>query len=493
MKLTFTPQPINQVDAALFIIPVKEGGKNRPLAFLNKQTRGVLDAVAKQEGFRGQTDRTLVWQGTLFNADRKVILVGAGKEISTADFRTAVGRGVRYAYGHNIAKVGLFFDARDFGPVENPAGWASEALVMSDYKYLGYKSKARKKAYPKEVAVGALPKADEAGAAARSFKLGKARGQAVLLARDLVNEPANMLSPADLATRAEGIANQKGLEIKIMNERAIRQKKMGLLLSVAAGSDRPPRFIHLTYRPKGKPTRKIVLVGKGVTFDSGGLCIKPGKSMYEMKTDMAGAAAVLAIMSELKTLGVRAEVHGIVPTTDNAINGNATRPGDVFTGMSGKTVEVLNTDAEGRLILADALAYAGGLEPDIMVDMATLTGACEVALGSFAAGLFAKYDQDANELLKAAETAGELVWRLPLSKELSSSLKSEVADIKNIGSRFGGAITAALFLQHFTGELPWAHLDIAGPARLDKSTPVCPKGGSGFGVLTAFAYLEGLA
>jgi leucyl aminopeptidase len=492
MKLSFTDQAVDQVDAQLIAIPFREGGKNRPFHFLNKQSQKALDRVAKREGFKGQTDRTVIWQGTVFERDLKIILVGAGPDRSPSDFRTAVGRAVKYAYGHNLDKMALFYDSRDFGSPEKPAAWSAEALLMSDYRFSNYKTETGNKRYPKEVVVGTVPKLESPGASTKAFRDGRTRGQAVRFARDLVNEPANILSPIELAHRAEAVARQKGLDIKILTEKAIQQKKMFLLLAVAAGSLRPPRFIHVTYHPKGALSQRVVLVGKGVMFDSGGLCLKPGKSMYEMKTDMAGAAAVLAIMSALKSLDVSAEVHGIIPATDNAVAGNATRPGDVVTALSGKTVEILNTDAEGRLILADALAFGAQLKPDIMIDMATLTGACEVALGSFTAGLFSKNDKDASEMLKAADTAGELIWRLPLAKELESSLRSDVADIKNIGSRFGGAITAALFLKHFTETLPWMHLDIAGPARLDKGTSLCPKGGSGFGVLTGLAYLEGL-
>jgi leucyl aminopeptidase len=230
-------------------------------------------------------------------------------------------------------------------------------------------------------------------------------------------------------------------------------------------------------------------VGKGVTFDSGGLSIKIGKSMYDMKTDMAGAGVVLGVMSALPALKPEVEVHGIIPATDNAINGNATRPGDVFKSLSGKTVEVLNTDAEGRLILADALTYAERQKPDVIIDHATLTGACVVALGPHTAGVFSSKEATADAYLNAADNAGELVWRLPLAKDLKRDIRSDVADIKNIGGQYGGAITAALFLQNFVKKTPWVHVDIAGPARSDSGSAFCPKGATGFGVLTALRYL----
>ena len=491
MKVTYTTKTLEQLDAKLIVVPYRTGGKNRVFQFLDKKCKKALSEIAGQEHFNGESDRTLIWQGNLFERNLKIIAVGCGKDKSAHRYRTAVGRGIRYAHGHRIDKIALFFDARDFGPAHNTTAWSAEGLIMSAYRFNIYKTGSQTQ-FPKEAVVGCLPAVEEKTMATKALKQGKHRADAVSLARDLVNEPANVLSPVELATRATEMAAKKSLDIIVLNDKEIRKNKMNLLLAVAAGSTRPPSFIHTIYRPKGKPTKRVVLVGKGVTFDSGGLCIKPGKSMYEMKTDMAGAAAVLGIMSSLKALDVTAEVHGIIPATDNAVNGDATRPGDVITARSGKTVEILNTDAEGRLILADALAYGVELKPNIIIDFATLTGACEVALGSFTAGLFSTSDKEASEILKAADAAGERLWRLPLAKELASSIRSDIADIKNIGSRFGGAITAALFLKHFSDNCPWAHLDIAGPARLDKATPLCPKGGSGYGVLTGLAYLEAL-
>jgi leucyl aminopeptidase len=264
---------------------------------------------------------------------------------------------------------------------------------------------------------------------------------------------------------------------------------MGAFLGVAAGSEQPPRFIHLSYVP-ARPRRRVAIIGKGITFDAGGLDLKTAEGMLRMKDDMSGAAAVLGIMRALPTLAPAVEVHGLIAATENMPSGTAFRPGDVLRAMNGTTIEIGNTDAEGRLTLADAICYAREhVKPDEMIDMATLTGACVVALGPQCSGLFSNNQPLARRLLGAAEAAGERVWQLPLIDEYREGLKSEVADINNVGQRGGGAITAALFLKEFAGDTPWAHLDIAGPAFTERDTPLAPKGGTGVAVRTLLAYL----
>jgi leucyl aminopeptidase len=248
----------------------------------------------------------------------------------------------------------------------------------------------------------------------------------------------------------------------------------------------------MRYRPAGRARKKIALVGKGITFDSGGLSLKPSKSMETMKLDMAGGAAIIATMSRLPHLRPDVEVTGYVPTTDNLPGANAQKPGDVIRYLNGKTIEVLNTDAEGRLILADALALAARQRPDYLINLATLTGACMVALGSGVAGLFSNNQELADRLLKSSEDAGEKLWRLPLVKEYREMIKSSVADMKNIGGAHGGAIVAALILQEFVADVPWAHLDIAGPAFAESDQAICPKGGTGFGVRTLLNFISTL-
>ncbi len=322
---------------------------------------------------------------------------------------------------------------------------------------------------------------------------GKVSG--VNFARDLVNTPAGDLGPYDLARQAQSLRSGGSLQVKTLKVSELEKKKMNGILSVGRASKKPPAFITLRYQPTSQKRKKfpvIGLVGKGVTFDSGGLSIKTGTGMETMKCDMAGAAAVLGVFHALRSLRLPIEVRGYVPTAENMIHGNALRPGDVIQMMSGKTVEVLNTDAEGRLLLADALHYASKDGCDIIIDLATLTGACVVALGEECAGLYANNSELKGRLLCASGAAGERLWHMPLLQNYKKLLQSPIADIKNIGSRGGGSITAALFLEHFIGDVLWAHLDIAGPAFTTSGDEAGIKGGTGFGVRTILAYIEQL-
>ena len=306
------------------------------------------------------------------------------------------------------------------------------------------------------------------------------------LARDLVNQPGGTLTPTALATRAEELADLKGFDIEVLDRAAIEDEKLGGLLGVNRGSIEEPRFVKLTWDPPGKVRGTVALVGKGITFDSGGLSLKTSDSMIGMKGDMAGAAAVLAAFTALDAVQPPVRVRGYLPLTDNMPGGDATRVGDVLRIRNGTTVEVLNTDAEGRLVLADALALATEDEPDAIVDLATLTGACMVALGMKTAGLMGNHQGLLDQVQAAADAEGEPVWPLPLPPDMRTELDSEVADIKNIsGKRWGGASVAGVFLQEFVGDgIPWVHLDIAGPADSPDDDGLTRKGGTGFGVRT---------
>jgi leucyl aminopeptidase len=289
---------------------------------------------------------------------------------------------------------------------------------------------------------------------------------------------------------ATEIAKATGLGVRVLEQAECKKLGMGAFLGVAAGSEQPPKFIHLTYTPSGRRRRTVAVIGKGITFDSGGLDLKSAEGMLRMKDDMSGAAAVLGIMRALPALKPPVEVHGLIAATENMPSGAAIRPGDILRAMNGTTIEIGNTDAEGRLTLADAISYAvQKVKADEVVDMATLTGACVVALGPLCSGLFANDQGLADRLLAAAEAAGERVWQLPLIDDYREHLKSDVADLNNVGPRGGGAITAGLFLKEFAGDTSWAHLDIAGPAFLEKDTPLAPKGGTGCAVRTILTYL----
>ena len=326
----------------------------------------------------------------------------------------------------------------------------------------------------------------------KSLHRGEIVGNAVNLARDLVNTPPAEKAPRHLADRVAVVAGDAGLSVDIWDETRIRHERFGGLLGVAAGSDEPPRFIILDYR-QGGDAPALALVGKGVTFDSGGLSLKPTASMEDMKCDMTGAAVVVATMQAAARLAVPVNVTGYLAVTENMTGGKAMKLGDVLTVRNGKTVEVMNTDAEGRLILADALSYAAERKPSRILDLATLTGACMVALGPRVAGLFSNDDGFRHDLVDACRQSGERAWPLPLDDDYKEGLKSHVADLKNVGGKWGGAITAAKFLEQFVGGTPWVHLDIAGPSWSDSENPTRDVGGTGCFVRTLVAYLETMA
>ena len=359
----------------------------------------------------------------------------------------------------------------------------AEGFALGAYRYGEYKTEFE----PHELAtVSVIGGGDDLAA-------GLARGarvaEAVIVARDLVNAPGGDLTPPVLADRAVALGEAGGITVDIMDKAAIEAAGFGGLLGVNRGSLHEPRFIRMTHAPEGAMGH-VVLVGKGITFDAGGLSIKTADGMYGMNGDMGGGAAVIATMSAVAELAPGVKVTGLVPATDNMLGPDATRPGDVLTISNGKTVEVVNTDAEGRLILADGLAEATKEAPDAIIDLATLTGACMVALGARIAGLMSNDDALAAKVAGAAEGAGERVWRLPLPADMEKAIESPVADIKNMGNRYGGALAAGLFLQHFVGEgIPWVHLDIAGPAWFDEPDGENPKHATGFGVRTLLELL----
>jgi leucyl aminopeptidase len=308
--------------------------------------------------------------------------------------------------------------------------------------------------------------------------------EAVNLARDMANEPANYMTPSRMAEAAQGIADEYGLHCKLLDRADMETMAMGALLGVARGSSQPPKLISLSYRGNRNSKGALGFLGKGITFDSGGISIKPSEGMGEMKTDMAGAAAVMAAVAAIARLKVKVNVTAIIPATENLPSGTALKPGDVLEAMNGKTIEVISTDAEGRLILADALCYARKLGLSPLIDLATLTGACRIALGTRYAGLFANDQQLADKVLRAADQAGEKMWQMPMPEEHKEQIKSDIASLKNTGDRAGAAITAAIFLAEFAEDSPWAHIDIAGPATSSKETGYTVKGATGFGVRT---------
>jgi leucyl aminopeptidase len=434
-------------------------------------------AVLKSRGFEGRPGQVQIVSGA---NGRPVAVVGVGKsaEVDPKKIRRASIGLAKAAKRHKTVASSLL-DVLPFDADRVSAARAhAEGLVMGAYSYNDLKSDGK----PNEITTVTV--AGGGGAKVQAaLDLGAQVGEAVGFARDLVNEPGGSLTPAEFARKAQDMARSKGLRARVMTESAIKRAKLGGLLGVNRGSDQAPRFVELTYEPEGRAKGHLALVGKGLTFDAGGLSIKTGTGMMTMKCDMGGGAAVIGAMSAVAGVGPPCKVSAYVPMTDNMLGGDATRPGDVLTIKNGKTVEVLNTDAEGRLILADALSVASAAKPDAIVDLATLTGACMVALGPNLAGLMSNNDDWAGQVEAASKNTGEQAWRLPLPPEYRKQLDSSVADLKNIGGPYGGALTAGLFLQEFVAnDIPWAHLDIAGVAFLDADNGDMPKGGTGFGV-----------
>jgi leucyl aminopeptidase len=447
--------------------------------------------VAREDRFHGRPGKLHLWHvpgedGTGF---RRVLLLGLGsrEDLTLERYRRGLGDAFVEADRLGAAVVALPLLAGEGLPFEpgDAARALAEGLVLGTYRFDRYRSEPRPgRRHLKQVVVAV------GGSPVRHVDAGLARGEtlanATNFARDLVNEPAGVLTPARMAEIAQEAARTAGIDVTVLGPEEMRSMGMGGILGIAQGSQQPPRLIHLVYRPATKPARRIALVGKGLTFDSGGLSLKTADGMETMKCDMAGAATVLATMCALPEFGPAVEVHGVMGMAENMPGGAAIRPGDVVKIMNGKTVEVRNTDAEGRVVLADCLSYVSRLDGvDTAIDLATLTGACVVALGPMACGVMGNSKPLIDEILRSAEAAGEAMWPLPLYSEYREHIRSDIADIKNTGIRWGGAITAALFLQEFVREgLRWAHLDIAGPAFGEKEYSYLGKGASGVGVRT---------
>jgi leucyl aminopeptidase len=500
MKVTLAKADAVSAKADLLAVPVFAGpelgpGAEEAVAALGAPVAPLLEA----RGFTGKAGEAAALP-TLGRLPATVLLlVGVGEraKVDTEVLRRAAAAVVRQGRGASKAVTTL--------PQALPADPAAavqavtEGALLAAYRFDKYKQAKQVKANgagrPAELTALALaPGGVQRGSGGRAglaaaLAAGQVRAAATNLARDLSNEPANALHPADLATAARKLLAGKGVTVKVKDEKQLASEGFGGIIGVGQGADHPPRLIELRYAPKGA-SGAVVLVGKGITFDSGGLSLKPADSMRTMKTDMSGAAAVLAAMTVLADLDVKIAVTGYLASAENMPSGSATRPGDVLTMKNGKTVEVLNTDAEGRLVMADALALGAASQPDAIVDVATLTGACAVALGNRYTGLMANDEALAAELLEAAAEAGEPTWRLPLPPEYRKDIESDLADLKNVGDRYGGALFAGLFLQEFVDDRPWVHLDIAGPARAESEDGYLSKGSTGVTVRTLLTWLE---
>jgi len=443
---------------------------------------GVLPRAVSVSAFKGKSGTTLDLIAPAGSALDRLVVVGTGKSASLADHGWVKLGGV---------VAGQFRKAQDVTVVAEVAGatlGAAEAadlaagILLRSYSFDAYKTRRDESSSDPVAPVRVTIQCANPIAARRAFAATGALADSVCLARDLVNEPANVLGPVEVAARAKTL-EAHGVKVEILTEKEMRKLGMGSLLGVAQGSVRPPRLVVMQWNG-GKPRdRPVAFVGKGVTFDSGGVSIKPAGGMEDMKGDMGGAAAVIGLMQALASRHARANVVGIVGCVENMVDGNAQRPGDIVTSMSGQTIEVINTDAEGRLVLADVLWYCNErFKPRFMVDLATLTGAIIVSLGNHYAGLFSNDDELAERLLQAGQSTQERLWRMPLGPEYDKMIDTKNADMKNTGGRHGGAITGAQFLQRFVKDTPWAHLDIAGTAMGSSASEINQSWASGFGV-----------
>jgi leucyl aminopeptidase len=492
MEIRIRDAGVETIKTDLLVLPVAERGlEEAPLRVLDRRLRGQLKERIRKSKFSGTEGSTLLHStgGTLPAAHILLLGLGPEKDIDNDSWRKAAARARREATSIGAREMALLVAPNKL--YEERAGAAVEGALLASYQFTKYRSNAKP---PAEFKTFTLfrPGLRRSAALDQAIDAAQQTAAGVFLARDLVNEPPSVATARFLGEQAERLCRGRGLSVEVWGKRKIEAMKLAGLLAVNRGSQEEPRFICMRYTPPAKPRKKVALVGKGITFDSGGLSLKSSKSMETMKLDMAGGAAIIATMSRLPYLGADIEVTGYVPTTDNLPGGNAQKPGDVIRYLNGKTIEVLNTDAEGRLILADALAFAAKQKPDCMINLATLTGACMVALGSGVGGLFSNDQELAERLLRCGRESGEKLWQLPLVKEYREMIKSSVADMKNIGGTHAGAITAALILQEFVADIPWAHLDIAGPAFAESDQTICPKGGTGFGVRTLLKFLSTL-
>ena len=454
-----------------------------PIQSVDSKWKGFISDLMKQGDFKGELfECRLLYTYDALPAKR-VLLTGLGKK---GEFDLERWRGAASKAGQFIRNSGIkqfAFPVKKFNTlseVELAESFVT-GLLLGTYQFNEFKTLERDKI--REIGEGIIigETAEEIQSLSEGLRTGKIISEAVCMARNLVNGPSNKVTPTVLAEKAQQIAKEYGMEIQVLEVSQAEAMGMGAFVAVAKGSQEPGKFISLEYN-KGKGLDTIALVGKGITFDSGGISIKPSEKMERMKDDMSGAAAVLATMQAASELQLPLHLVGIMPATENLPSGKAYKPGDILKTLSGQTVEVISTDAEGRLILSDALTYSLRYQPKAIIDVATLTGACVIALGDYVSGLFGNDESLLKRIEEASGKTGERVWKLPLWDEYFEYLRSDVADFRNVGTRSAGAIIGAIFLSKFVEKAPWVHLDIAGPASIEQERPYIPRGGTGAGV-----------
>ncbi len=502
MKISITPKEINEVSADIAIAFVYQGAKlSGDALILDRAVSGSLSRLILQDGFEAKTGQCIcipILQDTgKVLLARKIAVVGLGnKKMFTLDVLRRVGATVaKMSHAAKAEKIICSMpESSNIKDAQKFSQAFAEGVLLSSYRFHTYHGTQKKKD-PKQKELKEVYISESRNVHAKNSILGITQAetlvQATNMVRDLVNLTSADVTPLVLAQYAKKIIG-KNISVEILSQEKMKKLGMMAALAVARGSVHPAVGVHIVYKPSGAKKR-IALVGKAVTFDSGGLSLKPADKMHTMKCDMAGAATVIGVCSILEKLKLHVEVHGIFLAVENMPGGNAYRPGDIVTAMDGTTIEVLNTDAEGRVTLADALTYAKSFSPDVIIDLATLTGACIVALGEDIAAVLSNDKKLAKKLLDAADETGEPLWELPLYEPYADMVKSKIADLKNIGGGSGGGtITAAMFLRPFVGDTPWAHLDIAGPSYTEKeSRPDQPYGASGYGVRLLAHFLSG--
>ena len=484
-----------EVEADALVVMIYEGetAEEGALKELDERTNGVVSEMLGTDEMRGkQGDMVFLYRPGNLRAKR-LLLIGGGKreEINFETIRKIAGTATRFLRSKGVRTMATL--RRSQLDLERSAQAVVEGALMGLFEPDMYKTEKKEERRVEElILVTTAEGAEEA--LARGAERGEIIAEAVNMARELSNEPSSTLTPTELAERSKEVATRYGLDIDILDEARMKELGMGALLGVARGSDEPAKLIVLRYEPEGtepmgNDADVIAIVGKGITFDTGGISIKPAEGMEKMKYDMSGAAATLAAMRAIAQLKPRVNVIGVMPTTENMPSGRAYKPGDVLRAMSGKTIEVINTDAEGRLILADAITYARKLGATKIIDLATLTGAVSIALGTVNVGIMGNNQEFIDEVRQAAKDVGERFWQLPMDNDYNDLIKSDIADIKNSGGRYGGTITAAWFLRHFAEETPWVHLDIAGTAWENDRKPYAARGPSGVAIRTLINYV----
>ena len=498
MEIKVVAGDIAKTKADAIMVPFFEG-MERPegdIATMDKALDGAISQLISQGEIKGKLNEITIIHSLGKLPAARAVIAGLGKqqELSQDKVRGAIAKACRLLRQKEVSSIATTAQGAGIAGItpEGAAQAITEGALLGIYSFRRHITREAEYGEIKQLLIVG---SDESGLPAleQGCHQGKVMAEAANLARDMVNEPANHMTPTHMAEMAKKLAATCGLELTVLEREQMQELGMGALLGVAQGSRQPPKFMVLHYRGDDSGEIDVALLGKGITFDSGGISIKPSAKMDEMKGDMAGGAAVMAAISAIAQLKPKINVMAIIPATENLPGENALKPGDVLTAMSGKTIEIISTDAEGRLALADALGYARKFNAKSIVDVATLTGACVIALGTVCTGAFTNNQELVDKVIAAGAGAGELIWQMPMYDQYKKQNKSNVADIKNVGGRDGGAITAAQFLAEFAGDTPWVHLDIAGTDMTDKEKNYLVKGATGVPVRTLVNLVLSLA